>query len=157
MQNKGDTVGMATAIENFPNHCFNIHNNCGSWCNFKGNSENYKHSVIGNGFRDQKLFYDLKYICHSLAKKISSFAAGTSSNNNENLNAMIVSKAPKNRVYGMSSAGDIRVACAISKNNLGENYLLSVSRQLQLSPGKYTKKHCVKSDDSTKNKDSQNL
>lgn len=83
---------MAAAIENIPNHCFNIHDKCGSWCQFKKDPDTYTHSVIGNGFTNPKLFDDLKDIFSSLAKKTSSFSAGTSSNDNESLNSMIVKR-----------------------------------------------------------------
>lgn len=55
-QNQGDSLAMAKAIENIPLLCFNIHNDCGKWCNYHKNPETYKHSVIGDGFQDDQLF-----------------------------------------------------------------------------------------------------
>ena len=107
-QNKGNSTEMARAIENIPNHCFNVHDSCGSWCNYKNHPDTYTHKAIGDGFKDQKLFEALKSIFNKLASKTNQFVAGTFSNPNESLNAIIVSKAPKSRSYGTSAASDIR-------------------------------------------------
>ena len=58
---------------------------------------------------------------------------------------MIVSKAPKTRLYG-KSAVHIRVACAVNNKNSGEKYCIDVARKLSLSPGKYSKKYIEKVD-----------
>lgn len=108
-------MSMAKATKNIPYHAFNHHNDCGNWCSYKSNPENYQHTNIGDGFKDSNLFEALKHIFDNLALKTSQFVSGASSNPNESLNAMIVSKAPKTRLYSKSPARDGRVACAISK------------------------------------------
>lgn len=149
-QNEGDVIGMTKAIETIPYHCFNIHDNCGTWCNYYKNPEKYKHSVIGEGFKDQTLFESLKSIFNTLATKSSHFVAGASSNPNESLNSMIVSKVPKTRQYGSSSSGSIRVACAVSKKNEGEKYIADIRAKLLLSPNKHNLKYCEKVDSHAK-------
>lgn len=140
-QNQHDSQKMAKTINNIPYHCFNQHNNCDNWCNYHKNPDTYKHSVIGKGFENDLLFSDLKSIFSCIASKTDQFSAGASSNTNESLNCMIVSKAPKSRLYGTTASGDSRVACAISKKNNGEKYLVKVAEKLSLSPGKFTVKH----------------
>lgn len=148
---------MARAIENVPNHCFNIHDSCGSRCNYKNNPDTYTHKTIGEGFKDQKLFEALKSIFNKLASKTNQFVAGTSSNNNENLNSLIVSKAPKSRLYGKSQAGDFRVACAISKKNDEEKYTTSVLNKIPVSPGKYMCEYNERVDSFAKNRYTKSL
>ena len=106
---------MSEGLKNVPNHCFNNHEHCGTWCNFHKNPDSYQHSTIGDGFKDANLFEALKYLFNTLANKTILFSAAASSNPNESLSAMIVSKAPKSRLYGTSTAGDFRIACSINK------------------------------------------
>ncbi|XP_066596284.1 uncharacterized protein [Prorops nasuta] len=149
-QNKCDIEAMTKAIENIPYHCYNIHDNCGTWCNYHKNPETYKHKVIGDGFQDPILLEALKSIFNTLASKCSHFLAGASSNPNESLNSMIVSKAPKTRQYGTSSSGSIRVACTVSKKNEGEKYIADIRTKFSLSPNKHNIKYCEKVDLHTK-------
>ncbi|KAJ8670909.1 hypothetical protein QAD02_002168 [Eretmocerus hayati] len=145
-QNKGDAKQMAVAIANIPLHCFNHHNDCGSWCGYKIDPTNYKHKVIGDGFYDEDLFLDLKQFFSDLSEKTHQFSAGVSSNSNESTNAVIVSKAPKSRLYGKSFSGDARVACAISKKNNGEIFTADVAKKLTLSPGRNALKYSSRVD-----------
>lgn len=55
-QNQGDQAGLARAIINISSHAFNHHDDCGSWCIYKSEKENYKHANIGDGFKDENLF-----------------------------------------------------------------------------------------------------
>ncbi|KAK0076364.1 hypothetical protein PV325_005506 [Microctonus aethiopoides] len=119
-------VNMSQAIRNIPYHAFNHHNNCGNWCSYKSDPDNYQHANIGDGFNDENY--------------------GASSHPNENLNAMIVSKAPKTRLYSKSASGDGRVACAISKKNIGEKYATDLTQSLTILSGNYSKKFCSKVD-----------
>ena len=137
---------MARAIENIPYHCFNMHDKCGTCCSYHENPESYVHSNIGDGFHDVTLFECLKDIFNILASKSSLFVAGASRNANESLNAMIVSKAPKTRLYGKSAASDIRVASAVNKKNSEEKYCIDVATKLSSSPGRYSKKYIEKVD-----------
>lgn len=60
VQNKGDCENMSKAIRNIPYHCFNKHQNCGAWCTFSKNPENYEHSNIGDRFQDPDLFKEFR-------------------------------------------------------------------------------------------------
>lgn len=68
-----------TNIANIPNHFFNKHDYWGS-CNYHENKKNYKHQVIGDGFKDITLLKKLETLFGSLANKSDSFASGASSN-----------------------------------------------------------------------------
>ena len=57
-QNKGDSKGLARAIEAIPYHAFNNHEKCGNWCGYIRDKENYDHSTIPGGFHDPKLFLE---------------------------------------------------------------------------------------------------
>lgn len=140
-QNEGKVAEMEAAIRNIPYHCFNKHENCGDWCGFHKDPDNYQHKVIGNGFEDLDCFEALKKLFDEVASKCHKFVAGVSSNANESLNAMVASKAPKSRFYGKSPSSDVRAAMAVLKKNDGEGYVSTLAEKLNLSPGTHTKKY----------------
>ena len=116
-----------------------------------------KHANIGDGLKDTNLFEALKTIFNNIASKYSQFVGGASSNPNENLNAIIVSKAPKSRLYGKTASGDARVACAINKKNKGEQYISELNKSLIFSPGRHTMKYNRKVDTISKKRYAQSL
>ncbi|XP_046587817.1 uncharacterized protein LOC124292970 [Neodiprion lecontei] len=144
-QNIGDPVEMGKGIRNIPSHCFNNHDNCGTWCGYHANPESYRHSAIGDGFVSEQLFDALRCIFDVVASRADRFA-GVSSNVNESLNATIASKAPKMRFYGSTASSDARLACAINKKNSGEQYVHKMAEKLSLSPAKYTETYGLKVD-----------
>lgn len=81
----------------------------------KKNPDSYKHKIIGKGFQDPNLLEILTNIFNRLAQKASGFSAGVSSNPNESFNAMVASKRPKSKMYGMSNSYNIRVGLAVNK------------------------------------------
>ncbi|OXU17178.1 hypothetical protein TSAR_012609 [Trichomalopsis sarcophagae] len=129
--------------------CFNysISQNAGS---SEDNPDTYRHTNIGDGLADQKLFDTLIILFDDLAANAYTYSAGASSNPNESLNNIIVSKAPKSRMYGMSISSDIRVACAINKKNDGEIFLTSLAKKLNVSPGKHTQKYSTDADNKSR-------
>lgn len=137
-QNKGDCDSMATAIKNIPSHAFNMHRNCGSWCKYEEDPENYRHKVIGTGLKDEKFFDALQEIFDRLGDKADEFSSGASTNPNESINASIVSKAPKSRSYGTSTSAEARVAFAVLQRNEGEAHLCTLNSRMNCSPGKHT-------------------
>lgn len=148
---------MAEAIKNIPHHCFNDHVNCGTWCDFSKNPDTYKHSNIGDGFKETALFESLKILFSKLAENTDNFFSGVSSNVNESLNTMIVSKALKSRMYGMSSSADIQFAAAINQKNYGEKYVPDLAQKLNLSPGTHTIRNTNKTYEKNKKKIFKNI
>lgn len=98
-QHKGDPVGKSAAIKNIPFHAFNIHSNCGNWCGYTTNPENYKHKTVPQDFSNQILFEELKNMFNKLGDNADKFAAGASSQPNESLNAIMAWKCPKANCY----------------------------------------------------------
>ena len=140
-KNIGNNAAMAAAIDNIPYHAYNMHANCGEWCSYKANPETYKHSNIGNGLTSPTLFDALQELFYNLSTNVDRYSAGASSNPNESFNSVIVNKAPKSRMYGMSASGDCRIVCAVLKKNDGATYISKVSEKLNMSPGKHTYKY----------------
>ncbi|KAJ8674335.1 hypothetical protein QAD02_005597 [Eretmocerus hayati] len=138
-QNLGNREGMEKAIKNIPYHGFNIHDDCGSWCKYELDPENYKHANIGDGFHSELLFEALKEIFSVLTGKSGQFVSGASNNRNESANSMFVSKAPKSRCYAKTPSATRRVACPVNKKNCGEKYVVEAMKALHVSPGQHTK------------------
>ena len=135
-QNKFECKNMRNAINNIPDHVFNLHANCGDWCTYKQDPT----YVSKNGnFQDPTFYEALKNIFSMMADKCEEFVGDASSNPNESLNNSKASKNPKSRIYSMSSAGDIRNAATMSKKNVGDKYVPDVLQKV-LSPGKYALK-----------------
>ncbi|XP_058801515.1 uncharacterized protein LOC131670148 [Phymastichus coffea] len=145
-QNIGHSERMADAINNIPYHAFSMHRNCGSWCQYSANPTTYRHKIIGQGFTDPHLFDKLVELFSNFADRSQQYSAGATSNPNESMNASIVSRAPKNRVYGTSTSADARVACIVLQKNEGEKYICDLNNRLNCSPGKYTDKYGNKCD-----------
>lgn len=111
---------MAAAIRSIPHHAFNDHTQCGIWCGYIKDKENYDHRTVPGGFNNQNLFKDLKEVFYKLADN-AKFACGASSNRNESLNA--TSKDPKSRCYSMSAFADFRFSCSVApKKSWGKIY-----------------------------------
>lgn len=132
-QNKGDSIGLANAIQSIPYHVFNDHTKCGTWCGFVERKENYDHKIIPGGFQDQRLFEELKNIFDKLASNAQKFSTGASSNANESLNATTASKAPKSRCYNMTASADFRFSCAVGQKNLGESYTQEIAKKRSIT------------------------
>ncbi|XP_066589564.1 uncharacterized protein [Prorops nasuta] len=137
-KNIGDCENMAKAIQNIPYHTFNIHENCGLWCHYNSMQEEYRHKIIGEGFKNLQLFDELKSLFCELANNAAKFSGGASSNPNESFNLTLVSKAPKSRVYGTSASCHTRAALATLHKNEGYSYLPQLNIKLNCSPGKNT-------------------
>jgi len=55
-QNEGNPDNLAAAIRNIPFYAFNVHDNCGDWCNYSKDPENYTHTTVLGGFQNERLF-----------------------------------------------------------------------------------------------------
>lgn len=122
-QNKGNSDELAKALKNIPFHAFNKHDNCGIWCRYDVNKENYDHSAIPDGFQSPELFETLERIFNKLAENSERFTSAASSQGNESLDNSITRKCPKNICYSLSESADTRVNCAVSQKNCSFHYL----------------------------------
>lgn len=114
-QNRGNSKMMATAIRNMPYHIYNHHNNCGDWCGYIKNKENYEHSTIIAGLKSLFLFDDMKEIFNKLVNNANTFAAGASTQANKSLNNILSKKAPKGTLYGTAESYDFRAVSAVGQ------------------------------------------
>lgn len=145
-QNQDRPDDVKAAILNIPSHVFNDHENCGMWCRYKRDPENYKHKrlpEIWAGSEDSKksLKVVITSICEKFAAKAKSLAPCLSSNVNESFNFVVTTFAPKNRHYGGTMSIDRRIDGAVLQKNKGVHYVMQVNKQLNLSPGDHTEKH----------------
>ncbi|XP_011876984.1 PREDICTED: uncharacterized protein LOC105567056, partial [Vollenhovia emeryi] len=133
-QHQGNTEDMAKAIRNIPYHAFNYHENCGEWCGYVTDKENYNHRTVIGGFTSPVLFEELKTIFNSLAINADKFSAGASSQANESLNGIMSKKAPKSHCYSLSESADFRFASAVLQKNKGEQYVADVLHRCNINP-----------------------
>ena len=133
---------MAQAIKNIPYHCYNIHDNCGEWCGYKRDPNTYSHSTIGDGFADENLLEFLKCLFNILASRTREFAAGALTNAVESFNALVSSKTPKCRFYGLHSSNDQRTCCSVINKNHGQMYQIGLNNKVTVSAGKKYDKTC---------------
>ncbi|XP_058810868.1 uncharacterized protein LOC131675758 [Phymastichus coffea] len=136
-QNINDAARMTDAVRNIPNHSFNLHALCGSWCKFKTNPDTYRHKVIGDGFKNPYLYDALIGIFDDLANRTQQYSAGAFTNPNESMNASIVSRASKSRLYSKTIFAQQRVAVTSCDRNEGQIYKCELSKKVHCSPGKY--------------------
>lgn len=59
-RDRGNSNLMAAAIKNIPYYVFNQHSNCGGWCDYVKNKENYEHSSLMGGLKSTILFDELR-------------------------------------------------------------------------------------------------
>lgn len=127
-QNVGDLEKMMAAIKNIPNHAFDRHENCGTWCKAKEDKENY----VGLQLKNTVLFNELQILFDRLAENATKFLMAASSQANESLNNSMSSKAPKRICYSTSESCDYRFACTVVQKNYGEAYINSIFHALGL-------------------------
>ncbi|XP_014217817.1 uncharacterized protein LOC106646287, partial [Copidosoma floridanum] len=88
-------------LRNLPNHVFDNHDDCGGFCKYREDKENYDNT-------------------NSACK----FVLAASSNTNESINNTMASYCPKANSYSTSESADYRFACAVAHKNLGADYVL---------------------------------
>lgn len=140
-QNAGDGNNLATTLRSIPDHIFNRHENCGSWCVRKNGSGQQKITLI-----DPSLFDALSTLFEKYATNAYKFSIAASSQANESFNNIMAHKAPKNICYSTSESSSYRLASAVCTKNEGDSYVADVRKRLQLTPGRYTKIHAENSD-----------
>lgn len=147
-KNKHDVSGTEQSIKNIIPHVFDEHENCGDWCKWKEDPQNYVHKYLpgGKALSDDALRKTLDSIFEKFWKNANKLAPCGSTQANESLNAIICSKAPKSHHYGDSEAYNSRVDAAVLQKNEGTRYISDVNSKCQVSPGKITKKFRARKD-----------
>ncbi|XP_043480002.1 uncharacterized protein LOC122509810 [Leptopilina heterotoma] len=139
-QNKGKAKELADTLRSIPDHLFNRHEKCGSWC-----KRDLKPQKII--LQDSKLYKVLENIFIKYANNASKFSVAASSQGNESFHNIVAHKSPKNHSYSLSESCSYRVASAVATKNEGDSHLLNVKEKLSLSPGKHTSAFVTKKDE----------
>ncbi|XP_044594883.1 uncharacterized protein LOC123272250 [Cotesia glomerata] len=133
-QNKGKSRELAAAMLSIPDHLFNHHENCGSWCH-RAEPNSKQQTIL---LKNINLYNALKEIFTKYARSAEKFCIAASSQANESVNNIMAHKAPKNCCYSRSESADYRYASAICTKNEGDSHVMAVNEKLSLSPGKHT-------------------
>lgn len=141
-QNKNNSDEVEKSVKNIVPHAYGEHANCGIWCKFAVEKENYRHHGLPKGkpFDNHSIRDKLEQIFNRFANNASKLSACSSIQKNESYNNLVLSKHPKARFYGASRTLHPRVEAAVCQSNEGTSYITKINENLQLSPGKYTQK-----------------
>lgn len=139
-QNVNDAQGLQADFKNIVHHTFGEHDRCRDWCKAKGNPK-YVHKFLPKKQKFSDILWRrrLEAIIDGFVAQAESIAPNASTQINESLNHMCVTRAPRARFYGGSPALGYRVASAVLQKNEGSNHIIDVYHQAGLSPGKKTK------------------
>lgn len=148
-QNKSNILDLATAIKNTPNHVYNHHENCVEWC--KRDNKGSRQIIT---LLDQSLYNHLKQVIFKYTNNAFKFSVAASSQANESLNSIIISKAPKVICYSKTESCDYRVANAVLSKNEGDIGLINIKEKLGLVPTKHSINYYMKCDKLRKYKSS---
>lgn len=107
-QNENNTSDLVIAIKSIPDHVYNHHENCGEWC--KRDNEGLRQTIK---LLDQSLYNHLKQVIFKYANNAFKFSVAASSQANESLNSIIISKIPKSICYSKTESCDYRIANAL--------------------------------------------
>ena len=119
------------------------HSTCGEWCKGRSDPAQYRHTNLPNGkpLADIATKQAVADVFDVFAGNADKLAPMGSSQQNEALNNVILSKLPKTKFYGGSESNDFRVAAAVLQKNTGKPYVSSVCTSAGLSPGKHAEDH----------------
>lgn len=147
-KNKNDVSSTENSIKNIVPHAFDEHENCGDWCKWKDDPANYVHKYLpgGKALTGDSLRSTLDEIFEKFWKNADKLAPCGSTQVNENVNAIICSKAPKSHHYGDSESYNTRIDASVLQKNEGTAYIMDVHAKCQVSPGKITAKFRAKKD-----------
>ncbi|XP_052070080.1 uncharacterized protein LOC127708930 [Mytilus californianus] len=119
-------------------HLFGDHSGCsGDWCTYskQPSTYRYKHLPKGEPLTNENLRKQLETVTENQKKRSSQLVDLGSTQNNENFNNIVTSKAPKNRSYGGTSSLKARVSAAVLQKNEGYTWVNKVNKKALLSPG----------------------
>ncbi|XP_024880426.1 uncharacterized protein LOC112460127 [Temnothorax curvispinosus] len=139
-KNIGDVEATEKALKNIIPHAFDEHENCGAWCKYKEDPENYKHNGLpgGKGLTESTTRAALTSIFDAFWKNADKLAPCGSSQPNEAFNSSVAAKNPKSHHYAGSESFDFRVAATVCEKNIGTKYVIDLNQKLGLSTGKIT-------------------
>ncbi|XP_058809610.1 uncharacterized protein LOC131674797 [Phymastichus coffea] len=148
-QNKKHLEKMKAALENVPYHLFDLHKNCGSWCQSKDDKENKTTSIV---LKNPSLFDSLINLFDELSGNSDKFISAASSQVNESLNNSMCHKNPKGFLYSTSESTDFRFSATVAEKNLNVSYLQISQDRAGMNHKGILNKHVVKSNKISLNK-----
>ena len=131
-KNVGNVDQIEICLKNLPYHVFDKHDNCGSFCTYKEDKENYDDS---RHFKNAILFNALKALFDKLAENAAEYSLAGSSQANKSLNNEMASHCPKSRNYSTTESADFRFATAVAHKNLGEGFSMTVMDEAGIKYG----------------------
>lgn len=136
-KNKDKPDDLLIDIKNIPEHTFNNHKDCGSWCKFKEDPEGYKCKYLKRSLGEVgcDLYLEVCRVFQKVILSVPRLAPCGSTQCNESFNNTVASKAVKSRHYGNSDSLINRVNAATLQWNEGVSYPTMVFTELNLSPG----------------------
>ena len=142
-QHKDNAPGVNAALLAVVPHAYGDHSTCGEWCKGRSDPAQYRHTNLPNGkpLADIATKQAVADVFDVFAGNADKLAPMESSQQNEALNNVILSKLPKTKFYGGSESNDFRVAAAVLQKNTGKSYVSSVCTSASLSPGKHAEDH----------------
>ena len=123
-QNAGDSKTLASTLRCIPDHIFNSHQNCGSWCKRRNGSG--KQKIV---LSDPSLFDALTALFEKYATNAYKFSIAASSQANQSFNNIMAHKLSKNICYSKNKSSSYRLASAVYSTNEGESYLVEVRKK----------------------------
>ncbi|XP_025162979.1 uncharacterized protein LOC112590497 [Harpegnathos saltator] len=149
--NKGRSKDLAKNVRCIPDHLYNKHDNCGTWCK---NISDDKTGLYQPKFiiKSEELYCDLQNIFALYADNAFKYCISAYSQANEAFNHTVTSKFPKNESYNTSTSGDIRVASAVLTKNVGNAYLIEIKRDLGVPINNHLIDYCKKLDENSSKK-----
>ena len=129
-QNKGEPDAVKAAILNIVKHAYGEHGECGPWCNYSEDPENYRHRGLPGGkpLTSKELRATLTIILTRYAENCEKIAPCASSQANESFNNLVATKNPKFKFNAGSEALAFRVAAAVGQKNIGTTYVVKVNK-----------------------------
>lgn len=102
---------------NIAYHVFGKHDNCGLYCRFNNDKENYDESRY---LKSPTLLTHIEELFSKLSENAKKFLLAGSSQANESLNNTMTSFCSKRESYSTSESADYRFACAVAHKNIGD-------------------------------------
>ncbi|XP_062566154.1 uncharacterized protein LOC134228511 [Saccostrea cucullata] len=130
-QNSGNSTKLAEDLKNIVPHLYGEHDECGTWCRSQKTNYKPKNLPYGKPLSDQPLRVALESLINKYIQKADELVDLGSTQNNENFNHMVASKAPKRLFYGGSESLKTRVSATVCQKNEGYNYITELRKLLQ--------------------------
>lgn len=142
--NKNNPPAIVEALTSIPYHAFGMHSKCSpTWCKRQESDGSWSKHLDGPIDSLGSITFETNFDAVSkafgkLSEKAAELAPNGSTQQNESLNAIVTSKAPKRIDFASSNAITFRCAAAVLQKNIGVAYTTELRKLNKMSPGKWT-------------------